>query len=428
MFFTLIFGQACFQLCSYGDFFYKTIRIFTEIGEKVIEISKSLFFSPATIMGSLSVLPFHFLYGEYPKRFTPARKQEKVMVFQAVIGKNVTEVPTIEVTHEGLRSLLNQIEAELLDSEVYRRTMAGLQTMLGEGTHTAQILVKAVGREAVRLTFQEFARQYKIVPIPSEKVNQVPHQELDFRQTLEDNSVQKDWQPDATYVEDFNELIDQTNPDSLVNRLIGDTKPPKKKNTKKVSAEILAQNTAKTRVEILNQIGKQLRHARQERSLSLLQLHNQTLVPIHLIEAVEAGDLDKLPEDVYIRGFILRMGHALGLNGVAMANSLPTSDPVTSVVPSWHNNLTVPGVQLKSVHLYVGYTALIAGAVGGLSWMSNQSTSKVSLEPLPIPTPSVAVSPKFQAPETISNPGIKSSQAGIQANANIAPPEAVINR
>lgn len=350
------------------------------------------------------------------------------MVFQPVIGKNVTEVPTIEVTHEGLRSLLNQIEAELLDSEVYRRTMAGLQTMLGEGTHTAQILVKAVGREAVRLTFQEFARQYKIVPIPSEKINQVSHQELDFRQTLEDHSVQTDWQSNATFVEEFNDLVDPTKPPTLVNRLIGDTKPPKKNTKKKLSAENIAQNTAKTRAEIFIQIGKQLRHARQERSLTLLQLHNQTLVPIHLIEAVEAGDLDKLPEDVYIRGFILRMGHALGLNGVEIANTLPTSDSIISVVPSWHNNLKMPGVQVKSAHLYVGYTALIAGAVGSLSLMSNQSTPKVSLEPLPIPTPSVTVSPKFEAQETISNPGIKSSQAGIQAKANIAPPEAVINR
>jgi cytoskeletal protein RodZ len=151
---------------------------------------------------------------------------------------------------------------------------------------------------------------------------------------------------------------------------------------------------------------------------------------MHLIDAVENGHLDKLPEDVYIRGFILRMAHALGLNGVEMANSLPESDPVKSVVPSWYNNLTLPGLQVKSVHLYLGYTALIAGAVGGLSWMSNQSTQKVFVELPPIPTPSIAVSPQpqFEPQETVTNPGIKSSQAGVKAEANIAPPETVINR
>jgi len=379
-------------------------------------------------MSSLSVLPFHFLCGEYPKRFTTARKQDKVMVFQPTIGNNVNEVPTIEVTHEGLRSLLNQIEAELLDSEVYRRTMAGLQTMLGEGSHTAQILVKAVGREAVRLTFQQVAKQHKIVPVSSLKTNQAQHQALDFRQVVEDNQVQTEMQPDTASVEEFTNLVDPSKPPSLVNRLIGDTKPKKKRTKTKIAVQTTVQTTAQKRAEILIQIGKQLRHARQARSLSLLQLHNQTLVPIHLIEAVEAGHLDKLPEDVYIRGFILRMGHALGLNGVAMADSLPEIDPVKSIVPSWYNNLTVPGVQLKSVHLYVGYTALIAGAVGGLSWMSNQSTQKVSVELPPIPTPSIAVSPTVEPQETISKPGVKSSQAGIQARANIAPPETVINR
>jgi cytoskeleton protein RodZ len=379
-------------------------------------------------MSTLSVLPFHFLYGEYQQRFTPFRKQEKVMVFHPVIGNNVAEVPTIEVTHEGLRSLLNQIEAELLDSEVYRRTMAGLQTMLGEGTHTAQILVKAVGREAVRLTFQEFARQYKLVPIPSDKTHQVQRPESVSPAVVEDKPIEKDWQPDVVFGEEFTELIEPSKPDSLVNRLIGDTKPNKKRTKKKLPAQIATQTTVQTRTEIIVQIGKQLRHARLSRSLSLLQLHNQTLVPIHLIEAVENGDLDKLPEDVYIRGFILRIAHALGLNGVEMANSLPESDPVKSVVPSWHNNLTLPGLQVKSVHLYLGYTALIAGAVGGLSWMSNQSTQKVSVELPPIPTPSIAVSPKFEPQATVTNPGIKSSQAGIQAEANIAPPETVINR
>ena len=73
------------------------------------------------------------------------------MVFQPAYTNGVSDA-TIEMSQDGLRSILNQIEAELLNSEVYRRTMAGLQTMLGEATNTAQLLVKAVGREAVRLT------------------------------------------------------------------------------------------------------------------------------------------------------------------------------------------------------------------------------------------------------------------------------------
>src|SRR4028118_332321 len=104
------------------------------------------------------------------------------MVFQPAYDRGVSESPTIEISQEGLRSILNQIESELQDSEVYRRTMAGLQTMLGEASSTAHILVKAVGREAVRLSFQEVVRQYKVIPVPSGEMNNTRREALDSPQ------------------------------------------------------------------------------------------------------------------------------------------------------------------------------------------------------------------------------------------------------
>ena len=53
------------------------------------------------------------------------------MVMQPIYGNGITEHQTIEISQESLRSVLNQIEAELINSEVYRRTMGGLQSMLG---------------------------------------------------------------------------------------------------------------------------------------------------------------------------------------------------------------------------------------------------------------------------------------------------------
>jgi len=342
------------------------------------------------------------------------------MVMQPTYDKGVIENQTIEISQEGLRSILSQIETELLDSEVYRRTMAGLQTMLGEASGTAHILVKAVGREAVRLTFQEFARQYKVVPVTSEGTNPARDEELDLPHMVEDNPVQAESELDETSVEEAANSVEMTKPPSLVSRLIGDTKPSKKLT----KAELEAQKAAQERQELLRQVGQELRQAREARSLSVLQLHNQTLVPLHHIEALEAGCLDHLPEDVYIRGFIRRIAHVLGLNGMAIADSLPAPDPVKSVVPSWYHSATVPGFQLSSMHLYLGYTALIAGAVGGLSLMSKQSTPDASIEPQRSGS-SHAVSPKADRAEPTNKPGIKSSQTGVKAGADIAPPEAM---
>jgi ribosome-binding protein aMBF1 (putative translation factor) len=345
------------------------------------------------------------------------------MVFQPTPGNGVIDNPTIEISHEGLRSLLNQIEAELMESEVYRRTMAGLQTMLGEASSTAQILVKAVGREAVRLTFQQFSQQYKIVPIGSEDTNQAKQDQFNSFQIVTDNPVQVESQFPANTVEEVANAVETTKQHTLANKFSRD-----KKRTK---PELPKQKVVQPREEILRQLGQELRQAREARLLSLDQLHRQTLIPLHHIEAFESGCLEHLPEDVYIRGFIRRLGVALGLNGVAMAASIPEPDPVKSVVPSWYHptaapGFHLPGLQLSSVHLYLGYTALIAGAVGGLSWMSQRSTPGTSVKPQPANPSEVSASPKAQLAQPTNKPGLKSSQTGVKkAGQDIAPPEAL---
>ena len=347
------------------------------------------------------------------------------MVFQPAYDRGVSENPTIEISQEGLRAILNQIESELQDSEVYRRTMAGLQTMLGEASSTAHLLVKAVGREAVRLSFQEFARQYKVVPVADQEMNIAKQKELDAPQQVENNLVSAEPQPTVTLVEteDVTNSVATSKSPNLRERVIGDTKPPKKPS----KAELEAQRLAQEREELLRQVGRELRQAREARSLSIIQLHNQTLVPIHHIDALETGHLENLPEDVYVRGFITRLAHVLGLNGMAIASSIPHPDPVKSVVPSWYHSTatSVSGFQLTSVHLYLGYTALIAGAVGGLSWMSSQSTPGVSVKPQPSNSPQTSASPKAEREQQTSKPGLKASKTGLKVGADIAPPEAL---
>lgn len=341
-----------------------------------------------------------------------ARKHEQAMVMQPTSDHGFSDNPTLEMSQEGLRSILNEIETELINSEIYRRTMAGLQTMLGEASSTAQILVQAVGREAVRLTFQQFARQYKVVPVTAEDMHQ--EEELELSQTTEAQSH-------TTSVETLSDAVETTKSPDLISRTIGETKP-RKKLTK---AEVTAQKLAQERDDLLRQVGQELRQARQARSLSVEQVYRQTLVPIHQIEALEAGRLDQLPEDVYVRGFIRRMSEALGLNGSAMASSIPIPDPVKSVVPSWYHDSSVSGFHLNSVHLYLGYAALIAGAVGGLNWMSHQSAPGSSVEPEPANSSQSSLSPKDEEAQSKTKPGVQSSKSGVKVGSDIAPPEAL---
>jgi cytoskeletal protein RodZ len=175
----------------------------------------------------------------------------------------------------------------------------------------------------------------------------------------------------------------------------------------------------------MQQIGLQLKQARDSQYLSLEQLQVYTHIPIQQMEAVENANFEFLPEDVCLRGFIRVMGNALGINGTILASSLPTPGIVKSILPSWyqpHKDALDLRLEIRPLHLYLGYTALVAGAVGGLSHLSQPSTTNSLVNS---PVPSVSPSPQHQT-EITNKPGIKSSADGsISVGNDIAPPEAL---
>ena len=66
---------------------------------------------------------------------------------------------SIEISQDELRSLLGQIETKLHRSKVYRNALATLQNLLGPSSEQAKVLFKAISREAIALSFQQFATQ-----------------------------------------------------------------------------------------------------------------------------------------------------------------------------------------------------------------------------------------------------------------------------
>ena len=177
------------------------------------------------------------------------------------------------------------------------------------------------------------------------------------------------------------------------------------------------------------ELGRQLRQGRQTRGLSLQQLHDQTLVQLHILDAIENGEIEKLPQDIYLRGLIRRIGDALGLDGHAMADTLPKPEPSQIVNPylSVTASSSTDGFQMHPVHLYLGYTALMAGAVGGLAWLSQQPVvpGAQAVPQSQVKPPSVAPAQKRQ--ETSPKPGLKKSisHGGMVMGADMAPPEEI---
>ena len=368
----------------------------------------------------------------------------------------VTDHATIEISQESFRSVLGQIEAELVCSDTYSHALASLQTMLGSAASAAEILIRAVSREAVKLAFDRFAKPNKTelqvaqesfagaigaapsvreleppVPAPvfywrSATLEAPPKTELNTENLDRDtNTSEENQQAPKDEIQ-----LESAAPATVIAPAKSFPGLGLPKKLKKLTKEQAAAIAVQQRFECLLELGRELRKGRQIRGLSLQQVHSQTLVPLHHIEAIENGEIEKLPQDIYVRGFIRRLGDALGLDGIAMANALPKPSPgtIASTYLSVSDSESAEGFQMRPVHLYLGYTALMAGALGGLGWLSQQPVvpGANAVPPTQVTPPaSVAPAQKTQAPTP--KPGLKksSSHGGMIVGADMAPPEVI---
>ena len=145
----------------------------------------------------------------------------------------------------------------------------------------------------------------------------------------------------------------------------------RRKKNRRESILLLEQQQAEKLVEL----GDQLRLKRQEQGLSLEKVAAKTLIQRRLLQALEAGQLDELPEPVYIQSFIKKYAHMLGLNGEELASTFPTGYTRLSIKPSWRS---LAAAQLRPIHLYLLYIIVIICAVNGLSQMLLRSDLQIS--------------------------------------------------
>jgi hypothetical protein len=387
--------------------------------------------------------------------------------------------PTIEIATDSKRSLFSSIEAELQSSEVYQKVLESLKTALGEAGTKADSFLAAVGKEAIQLAFKKFAKKYRSELKALAKTNMSsnleksqPSDKLETKAKKEETEVEVvssggdeekekvevevvssggDEEKEKTEVEVISSGKDEessqksttelANTEQTSNTVESSSTPTKgpdnnekveevkkgspKKKKKLTKAEKAALEKAQKRKEVLERIGQELRKARIGRCLSLQQLHSQTLVPLNHLKALEKGNIEKLPEDIYVRGFIYRLGNALGLDGASMAEALPVPEPLQGMIPSWSSldSNSSLGFELRPLHLYLGYTALMAGAVGGLTAVTQHSTPGASLMPELSNGETEAIAESNREIEVTATPGLEFSDAGITVGSDMAPPE-----
>jgi cytoskeletal protein RodZ len=129
-------------------------------------------------------------------------------------------------------------------------------------------------------------------------------------------------------------------------------------------------------VEILEELGSRLRQCRNAQDLPIEEVAARTKIQARLLNAIEEGRLEQLPEPVYIKGFIKQFAEALGLNGSELASTFPTGSGLPLLRRhSWKH---IPAAQLRPIHLYGLYVLLVIGAVNGLSFLVRRSALPVA--------------------------------------------------
>jgi cytoskeleton protein RodZ len=341
------------------------------------------------------------------------------------------EVKPMGLAGDGLRALgdtlalrIEQVEAQLHGSDVYGRAVDCLQQIAAERGADVQMLIRAIGREAIRLALQlSNADDATVIQVAQTPVDTEIVPDLCFSEaTLEAPTIQATGS--GTTVDKLNAL------QILI------LKCQRKRPAEVVEAEPLPP----TREQCLVALGQAVAEAREEKAMTLAQLHARTFVPLYHLQALERGEVDRLPQDIYLKGFLRRIENALVLESGTLIAYLPDEDALESgILPSWVKgkgvsikpSKNIAGLEVNSAHLYLAYTAIMAG---GICWISGQSAPKNNLAPIqidefrPNAAPVQVKADSLRLPKTTaaqSSKGHQATKAKAPIKVSVAPPEAI---
>jgi cytoskeletal protein RodZ len=155
-------------------------------------------------------------------------------------------------------------------------------------------------------------------------------------------------------------------------------------NEQKQEIERIQQQATK-----LAEIGDRLQQKRLETSLTLEEMAVHTMIRVPMLQAIEEGKLEQLPESVYIQGLLLRYANALGFDGKAIAQEFPVNQKRFKLKNFWLNWPDYfPGCKLKPIHFYGVYLVAIVMGVQTLSQHLNSTVIQTATQE---PEPNAAV-------------------------------------
>ena len=128
--------------------------------------------------------------------------------------------------------------------------------------------------------------------------------------------------------------------------------------------------------ESLQDIGERLQILRLQQDLDLDRVYKKTNIPIKHLKSIESGDLDALPELVYVRGFVRQYAQVLQQD----VESFDLGSSQISALPPKSNKGHIHlGTWLQKLK-YPLYAGLVISVGGCLVYLNNQEFSPAPVQ------------------------------------------------
>lgn len=169
-------------------------------------------------------------------------------------------------------------------------------------------------------------------------------------------------------------------------------------------------------------LGALLLEEREKKGLSLEDMEKKTRLRPHVLAAIEAEDWDKLPQPVFVRGFIRSYAVALGLEKAKVAELCNRVFPKEEGPPK---QLVSSRTQRKRTFLYLILAFIV---VGGLAYLlqGGQSSEKVTQFNVPEEQPLTekkGTSPEVNGKKVASIPEEEKGKEIFQGTDPVSTPE-----
>ena len=120
-----------------------------------------------------------------------------------------------------------------------------------------------------------------------------------------------------------------------------------------------------------------LRQARREKQISLREISEQTKIQVHYLESLEAGDFDKFPGEVYLKGALRNYAETVGLDPkevLSLYRSLKNEAPPEEPEAAPPKEAAAPPVRKERRPSFIyGLIVLVLLLVAGGYWFVEQS-------------------------------------------------------